>query len=107
MDVTYGKGVYLEGTTHLEGEIILGDHKLFLKSKDGDLPSSYIPLEKIREVKKITSGFELFVKQTISHSYRAMIRGEAALIKELLKEIVTRRGLTKKFLQQVWFDTEE
>ena len=106
MNVTYGKGSYIQDTTVLRGEIILGDHKLFLKSYQEELTSSYVPLEKIIELRKISDTIELIIKQTSSYSYKVLIRGGPRSIKDLTQEIVSRRGLKKKFLRQIWIEEE-
>lgn len=104
MQVTFGPGTYIEGQINLSGEIILGEHKLYLKSAQGDLTSTYIPMEKIELLKQTARGIELHVRPTISHRYAAVIEGEKSSLSELVREIVDRRGLKKRFLRKEWVE---
>ena len=104
MDFTYGNGTYLEGTKRIEGRIILGEHKLFLRGEKGDYTQTYIPLEKIFLLKKVSGGIELHVTPTISFQFTAVIRGDKQSIKDLSNELVLRRGLKKRFLRNEWYE---
>ena len=51
MEFHYGQGVYIEGQKRFEGEIVLSEHKLFLKdAQKQDIAPTFIPLEKIEKV---------------------------------------------------------
>lgn len=104
MDVTYGKGTYIKEKTLLNGQIILGAHKLFLRTSQGDLPSSYVPLEKIIELRRNGDAINFLIKQTMAYSYQVTIQGARASIKDLTQEIILRRGLKKQFLRNVWVE---
>lgn len=105
MELPFGDGVYIEDNKVIEGQIILSDHKLFLKDDNGDLAQTYIPLEKIQRVKKASGGAAFFVRPTVTHMYTATIKGKSKAINDLLQEIVMRRGLKKKFLRREWEET--
>ncbi len=103
---SYGDGVYIEGEKNLKGEIILGEHKLYLKGPQGDLAATYIPLEKIVKIQKKVGGFAVFVRTTLTVSYTAVLKG-GKHINSLLKDLVQRRGLKKRFLRREWVDINE
>ena len=103
---SYGDGIYKEGEKSLRGEIILSEHKLYLKGPQGDLATTYIPLEKIVKIKKIYGGLSIFVRTALTVSYNAELRG-GKHINSLLKDLVQRRGLIKRFLRPEWVDSSE
>jgi len=107
MEITYGDGFFIEGSTKIEGRIILSEHKLYLKSPTGDLTRTYIPLEKIEWIKCASTAASMQVRPTISYRYVATIQGDRRLIKELVIEIVGRRGFRKKFLRNEWVEVPE
>ena len=104
MEFSYGKGIYLEGSKHIEGEIILGDYKLYLRGTKGDLAQTYIPLDKIKRIFKKGKSIHLHVHPSISFQYVAIIQGEKKLMLDLLKDVVQKRGLKKKFLCNEWIE---
>ena len=106
MEFSYGQGTYTEGDKRLEGQIILGDHKLYLRNSDGDLAQSYIPIEKIERIKKIRSGIEVHTRPSLYYRYVAVFTGDRKHLSSLVKDIVKRRGLKKKFLKSEWVETE-
>ena len=103
---SYGKGEYFEGTKRASGELVLGEHKFYLRGASGDLVQTYVPLEKIERIKRTWSGLELHVRPTMVSSYRALIKGQARHLRELLKDLVARRGLRKRFLFPEWSDQD-
>jgi len=106
MEFSYGHGAYFEGDKRLEGQIILSEHKLYLKSSDGDLAQTYIPLEKIERVRKTRQGVEVHARPSIYSRYMAVLTGERKHLSELVKDLVQRRGLKKQFLKNEWVETE-
>ncbi len=112
MIFSYGHGEYLEGDTRVNGKIILGEHRLYLKGPQDDLTQTYMPLEKIEKIKRVSSGFalsrvagvEVHVRPSILVRYVVLLKGERTHLSDLIKDIVTRRGLKKKFLKKEWFD---
>ena len=105
-DFSYGQGTYHEGDHHLEGKIVLGEHKLYLKGEKGDLATTYIPLEKITRLKLNGNKLTAFVRPSLSYNYVVTLQGEKKLITDLTNEIILRRGLRKKFLVKEWFEVE-
>jgi len=104
MEFSYGQGVYVEGKKRLEGRIILSEHKLYLRGPEGDLAQTYIPLEKIEKVKKNLQGLEIQVRPSLTFRYTTILKGENKHLLELIKDIVQRRGLKKKFLKNEWIE---
>lgn len=102
MQFTYGNGKFIEGQTILDGEIILSEHKLFLKNSEGDLARTYIPLEKIDHMKITAQGLIVHVRATVSFDYWATFSGRATKIVELAKDIAESRGMKKRFLRNEW-----
>ena len=104
MELFFGQGVYKESNRTFEGQIVLSDHKLFLKNGQEDLTKTYVPLEKIERIKKKFSSLEIYVRPSMTSKYSATFKGERRQISQLLNEIVHRRQLKKKFLKQEWIE---
>jgi hypothetical protein len=103
MDVTYGRGCYINGRRIYDGRIILGGHKLFLRDEAGqDIVDSYLPLDKIIAVGRRKDTVVIHVKPTLYFQYTALIRGDLKKIRELARELARRRGLKKKWLKDEW-----
>lgn len=105
MQFSYGHGVYIEKDKHIEGVIILSDYKLFLKGEQGDLTSTYVPLDKIERIRKVTGGVEIYVRPSLAYRFVSVIKGSNKNIGELIKDLVKKRQLKKRFLLNEW--TEE
>ena len=106
MEFSYGRGTYIEGNKKFEGQIILSEHKLYLKDKNGDLAQTYIPIEKIERVRKTRQGIEIHARPTIYFRFAALIKGEKKYLFELTRDLVQRRGLKKQFLKSEWVESE-
>ena len=107
MEFSYGQGIYIEENKRIEGQIILSEHKLYLKSPEGDLAQTYIPLEKIERIKKTWEGLEVYARPSISFRYTVLLKGEKKYLKELVRDLVQRRGLKKQFLRNEWIESEQ
>ena len=106
MEFSYGQGIFIEGEKRLEGQIILGEHKLYLKDARGDLAQSYVPLEKIERIRKTKLGVEVHVRPSTYFRYKALFQGEKKYLADLVRDIVQRRGLKKQFLKNEWVESE-
>ncbi|MBN1869692.1 MAG: hypothetical protein JW847_03845 [Candidatus Omnitrophica bacterium] len=106
MEFSYGQGAYLEGNKKLEGQILLSEHRLYLKDKNGDLAQTYVPLEKIERIRKTRQGIEIHVRPTIYYRFTALIKGERKFLSELTRDLVQRRGFRKRFLKNEWTESE-
>lgn len=106
MEFAYGQGIYIEGDKKLEGQIILGEHKLYLKDTAGDLAQTYIPLEKIERIRKTGAGIEILTRPSIYFRYSALLKGQKKHLSDLVRDIVRRRGLKKQFLKNEWIERE-
>jgi len=104
MDVSYGNGRFQEGDKKHEGQIILSEHKLFLKKPEGDIAQTYIPLEKIEKLKKTIQGLTLQVRPSLAYRYHVVLSGEKKNIEALVKDLVGRRGFKKLFLKNEWVE---
>ena len=104
MLLTYGRGEYWEGPKHLEGRIVLSEHKLYLTGPQGDMASTYIPLEKIVRIKEARSGVTMWIRPSILERYQIVLKGDRRALSELVQELVTRRALQKKWLSREWED---
>ena len=102
MEFSYGQGSYSEGGNKLEGEIILGDHKLYLKSKAGEFTQTFIALDRIVLIKKNKNGLTIHIRPTPVYYYNALIIGEKKYLAELVKDIVKRLKMKKKFFKNEW-----
>ena len=104
MDVLYGDGRFLEGDKDVTGQIILSEHKLFLKGPEGEHAQTFIPLERIERIKKVSKGVQIYVRPSQTYQYVALIEGASKNIDELIKELVRRRNFKKRFLSKEWFE---
>ena len=104
MEFSYDTGIYIEGDKKIEGQVILSEHKLYLKDSKGDLAQTYIPLEKIERIRKVKGGLEVNVRPSLAYRYTAFIKGKSKRMSELAEDIVKRRGLKKKFLRNEWIE---
>ena len=106
MEFSYGHGIYTEGEKKIEGQIILSEHKLYLKDANGDLAQTYIPLEKIECIRKTRSGVEVHVRPSTYFRFMALLNGEKKLLTDLVHDVAKRRGLKKQFLKNEWVESE-
>lgn len=106
MFFSYGEGQYIEGDKNILRQIILGEHKLYLKGPQGDLTQTYIPLEKIVKLKKIPKGLEIHVRPSITIKYIAFLYGDKSKISDLIKDLVSMRGFKKVFWRNEWIEPE-
>ena len=106
MDITYGSGEYITSHQRLKGEIILSDHKLFLRNAGEDLTATYVPLEKIIRLRRQGAFVKLDVRPSLTMIYEAAFSGERRRIQMLVDELVQRRQLKKRFLRNEWFDPD-
>jgi len=101
---SYGKGKYAEGEKRFEGQIILGEHKLYLKNADGDIAQTYIPLEKIEGIRKTRTGLMVNTRPSLYFRFTALISGEKRHISNLARDIIKRRNLKRKFFKNEWVE---
>ena len=81
---SYGEGEYIEGIRHFKGEIVLSEHKLYLRSKNGDFAQTYIPLERIERIKSTFTGVMIFVRFSILECYKMILKGQRKLLSDLV-----------------------
>ena len=96
----YGEGVYLAEGKRYQGKIIL-DEKLYIKG-EREYPETYVPLEKIEAVRIKGNRMEIKVTPSMITAYIAVIEGKNKELKRLIKDLVLRLGLRKKFLKAEW-----
>ena len=107
MVFSYGQGEYCEGPKRVKGQIVLSEHKLYLRGPEGDIAPTYVPLEKIEKVRKTRQGVEVYVRPSLVERYTALFRGERKHLASLLKDLVARRGLRKRgFWANEWVEEE-
>ena len=104
MEIFFGDGEYIEEAKRFQGIIVLSEYKLFLKSSQGELAQTYIPLEKINRVRRSSKGVEIRFKTTVLSRYCVLLRGEKEYLNQLVREIVKRRNLKKRFFLNEWVE---
>ena len=104
MNIGYGHGTYIEGDKKVEGQIILDEHKIFLRSVGSDLVQTFVPLEKIEHLRLSSDGLEMEVRPSLTYRYRALIKGERDMLHEMAREIVVRRNFHKRIFKNEWFE---
>jgi hypothetical protein len=102
MEIIYGPGTYAHAREKYDGTIVLGEHKLFLKGPEGDLPQTYIPLEKIARICNRGKCLDMDVRLTMSLRRDIRLCGQGRAIRDLVQELAVRQGLKKKFLRAEW-----
>jgi hypothetical protein len=102
MEYTYGEGYYIEGANRYKGQIVVDEHRLYLRSKEADLATTYIPLEKIKRIKKTWQGIEIQVKLSAVNSFKVLIKGRREQLSKLVKHFVQKLNLRKRFLKNEW-----
>ncbi len=105
MEFSYGQGTYIEEGKRFDGQIILSEHKLYLKGAGEDLAQTYIPLEKIERIRRTRQGIEIHTRPSITVRYIALIKGENKYLSELVRDLIQRRGLKKQFLRNEWIES--
>lgn len=106
MLVTYGQGEFRQGERVWQGRLMMSEHKLYLSGPAGDLTETYIPLEKIKRVRRAGGGMTVEVRPSLTTQYAVDVIAPKKLGKELLNDLVSRRQLRRRFLRQEWFDPE-
>jgi hypothetical protein len=104
MEFSYEAGEFFIDERLFHGQVILSDHKLFLKKEGRELIDTFIPLEKIISIKKSSKGLVFLVRRSQAMQYQAIVSADRKNLNELLKDIIRRRGLKKKFLKQEWVE---
>lgn len=104
MNVTYGQGAFVRDHLRLEGTIILSEHKILIVSDGEELSATFIPLEKIEKIRLSGARMQVDVRPAIMSRFRAFYEGNKKNIVDLTHEIVRRRGLKKRFLQNEWYE---
>ncbi|MFT5169599.1 MAG: hypothetical protein ACI9F2_000187 [Lysobacterales bacterium] len=106
MEFSYGQGKYVEGQKDFIGLIVLAEHKLYLRGSEGDITQTYTPLEKIYCIKQERNSLHVFVRPSLYLKYQVVVSGESDHIKELVKDVVSRRGFKKRLLKKEWVEVD-
>jgi len=106
MIFSYGKGEYIEDNKKFDGEIILGEHKLYVRTEEGDIAQTYVALERIERIKQMLTGVQIVVRPSILERYTVIIKGERNRLKELIKDIVDQRGFKKRLFLDEWINED-
>ena len=69
MEFTYGEGNFSQGSSEYKGQIILSEHKLYIKGPSGEYPQTYVPLEKIVRIKKWSNSAVISVDVSMATKY--------------------------------------
>ncbi len=85
---------------------MLSRTKLYLRGERGDLPQSYVFVADIISLKQKASEIRFFVSSSRVIGYSALIKGERKHIASLVKDLLKRRKLRKRFWVNEWYDPE-
>ena len=99
--MNFGAAVYIEGGRLIEGELILDESRLYIQSNNIS-SSTYIPLDKIILLRKKVNGLEIKVKLSAINSLFVKILISRSAGNKLIKDIVRRLKLKKKFFKSEW-----
>jgi len=105
MMVAYGHGTFVQDANRFTGQIVLEEYRLCLRRDGEDLAPTFIVLDKIERIRRRGRELWIHVKPSLTLAYWAMIKGEARYMDDLTRELVARRGLSKRFLRREWVDT--
>ncbi len=103
--MTFGEVTLERDGRPLRGDLVLTEHKLFLRKGGVDLASTYIPLEKIVGVRRRWGRVTLDVRPSPVTRYTVRIRGTAGRMADLVAALVRRRGLRRKGWFGGWRDS--
>ncbi|MFP4472911.1 MAG: hypothetical protein ACLFPX_03450 [Candidatus Omnitrophota bacterium] len=106
MTFTYGEGKYTRGPVTVRGQILLNEHKLFLRCDGEDLTQTFVPLEKIQRVQKGWSWAVFRVIPSPALRYEVRIETERQNIRELVKDVARLRQLQSRFFGFIWEDRD-
>jgi hypothetical protein len=99
--MNYSKAKYIEANRVIEGDLILDESRLYIANSNVS-SSTYIPLDKIVNLKKNFKSVEIKAKLSAINSIKAKIILPRAAANSLVKELVARLNLKKKFLRRQW-----
>lgn len=102
MEIEFANGRYIEGNRELEGTVVLSADKLFLRTAQGEMPLTFIPLEKIIRLRLKPKSLWLEVRPTIVTGYRASIVAPQESLSRLTKILIERLHFRKVFLKKEW-----
>jgi len=100
----YGSGEYREKGHVVTGTIALGAHRLCLQEGGDDIAATYIPLEKIKKIRRTFRGLRITVRLSPVKTYTTLIAGTKAGLTALTRDLIDRRNLKKRFFLPEWFD---
>ena len=104
MTFSYGPGEYKDGLFSARGEILVSAHKLYLRDNGADIPRTYVPLEKIIRLRLRWSCLEVDVVPNMMSRYTAIINGKRSVLKSVVRDLVSQRGLKRVFFRWEWYD---
>jgi len=99
--MNYGAAKYIEGSRLIEGDLILDETRLYI-STDNISSSTYIPLDKVILLRKKINGLEIQAKLSAINSLFVRIIISNNSKKRLIKDIVNKQKLKKKFFKSEW-----
>ena len=102
---SYGQGHFIQDDKQFEGEIILTEHKLYLRDEGHqEIAMTFVPLEKIDWVQLIGNQMTVHVKPNLYFQYVAIFQGQKKKMKELAVDLAKVRGFKKKLFQSYWYE---
>ena len=99
---TYGPGKFVETHKEFAGEVVLSEHKVYLRNDGEDLPQTYVPLEKIESIRQKGQQVFFFVRTSIHFTMEPCFIVSKDKVDELIRDIVSYRGFKKSFWQKKW-----
>lgn len=97
----YGQGSYIEGQKRIDGRIIVDMNRLYVSGIEGEA-HTYIPLEKIVQIKAVRGGMEIKARLSAANVISVIISLPYAANRRLIKNLVGQLHLEKKFLRRQW-----
>lgn len=105
---SYGQASFCrDGNACHQGQVILSAHKLYLKGDKGDIPDTFIPLEKIYRIRILLGTLTVYVRPSTFMQFTAQFKGSIRHMRLLKKDLVDRRQLRKRKFGLEFFDPEE
>jgi hypothetical protein len=97
----YGQGTYVEEQKRIIGQIVIDQDRLYVACGNKKTSTS-IPLEKVSLIKYTRRGFNIKTKLSPVNVIETHIILPLANRKKLVKDIVKRFNLKKKFFRKIW-----
>lgn len=98
----YKEILLTDGSLKYKGDLIIDNYKLFIQTHNKPQVETYTPLDKIELIEKKSNGMIIRVKLSPVNSRSIFLETDKKTRDIIIKSLVDRLNLKKKFLKSVW-----